>query len=149
MHLTAAPGFTRQRVRCSFNGVVALAASINKGTGSEAVEAGILGPFFGLDAKMEELAFHQPVLLRESVEHLAVRPGGVYVDATVGEGGHASSVLQASAPLGVVLGVVHPSSMGQAQWATAMVKCNRQYHLTPHHTTLHHTTLVTVSGCQA
>jgi len=54
---------------------------------------------------MEDLAFHQPVLLREAVEHLAVRPGGGYVDATVGEGGHASSVLQASAPLGVVLGV--------------------------------------------
>ena len=54
---------------------------------------------------MEDLAFHQPVLLREAVEHLAVRPGGGYVDATVGEGRHASSVLQASAPLGVVLGV--------------------------------------------
>ncbi|MDA0733256.1 MAG: 16S rRNA (cytosine(1402)-N(4))-methyltransferase RsmH [Chloroflexi bacterium] len=65
---------------------------------------------------MEELAFHQPVLLRETVEHLAVRPGGVYVDATVGEGGHASSVLQASAPQGVVLGVDRdPRSLSRAQ----------------------------------
>ena len=111
--LTAAPGFTGQRVRGSFNRVVALAASMNKGTGCE---AGILGPFFGLDAKMEELAFHQPVLLREAVEHLAVRPGGVCVDATVGEGGHTSSVLQASAPLGVVLGVDRdPRSLLRAQ----------------------------------
>ncbi|HEU0020368.1 MAG TPA: 16S rRNA (cytosine(1402)-N(4))-methyltransferase RsmH [Dehalococcoidia bacterium] len=65
---------------------------------------------------MEELAFHQPVLLRETVEHLAVRPGGVYVDATVGEGGHASSVLRASAPRGVVLGVDRdPRSLSRAQ----------------------------------
>jgi 16S rRNA (cytosine1402-N4)-methyltransferase len=54
---------------------------------------------------MEEIAFHQPVLLRETVEQLVVRPGGVYVDATVGEGGHAGAVLRASAPNGVVLGI--------------------------------------------
>jgi 16S rRNA (cytosine1402-N4)-methyltransferase len=39
------------------------------------------------------------------VEQLVVRPGGVYVDATVGEGGHAGAVLRASAPNGVVLGI--------------------------------------------
>jgi 16S rRNA (cytosine1402-N4)-methyltransferase len=54
---------------------------------------------------MEEIAFHQPVLLRETVEQLVVRPDGVYVDATVGEGGHAGAVLRASAPNGVVLGI--------------------------------------------
>ncbi len=65
---------------------------------------------------MDQLAFHQPVLLREAVEHLVVRPGGVYVDATVGEGGHASAVLAASAPLGVVLGIDRdPRSLSRAQ----------------------------------
>jgi 16S rRNA (cytosine1402-N4)-methyltransferase len=59
----------------------------------------------GWGADMEEMAFHRPVLLREAVEQLEVRPGGVYVDATVGEGGHASAVLVASAPDGVVLGI--------------------------------------------
>ena len=65
---------------------------------------------------MDQLAFHQPVLLREAVEQLVVRPGGVYVDATVGEGGHASAVLTASAPLGVVLGIDRdPRSLSRAQ----------------------------------
>jgi 16S rRNA (cytosine1402-N4)-methyltransferase len=37
---------------------------------------------------------HQPVLLRESLDLLKVRPGGIYVDATVGTGGHAEEILK-------------------------------------------------------
>ena len=48
---------------------------------------------------------HRPVLFRQSVQHLAVRPGGVYIDCTVGEGGHAWAVLQASLPGGQLLGI--------------------------------------------
>ena len=48
---------------------------------------------------------HQPVLLREVVEHLAVRSGGIYVDGTLGEGGHAQAILDASSPNGTVLGI--------------------------------------------
>ncbi len=49
-------------------------------------------------------AGHIPVLLREVLAHLAPRPGGTYVDATINGGGHAHAVLTASAPDGRVIG---------------------------------------------
>lgn len=36
---------------------------------------------------------HQPVLLEESVEHLVTDPGGIYIDATLGGGGHSLALL--------------------------------------------------------
>ena len=48
---------------------------------------------------------HQPVLLDEAVEYLGVAPGGVYLDCTVGEGGHAQGVLSAAMPGGTLLGI--------------------------------------------
>ncbi len=37
---------------------------------------------------------HLPVLLHEAVDALAIRPDGIYVDATFGRGGHSSLILQ-------------------------------------------------------
>jgi 16S rRNA (cytosine1402-N4)-methyltransferase len=50
-------------------------------------------------------AGHVPVLLDEVLELLAVRPGGLWVDGTVGAGGHAAAVLRATSPDGRLLGL--------------------------------------------
>jgi 16S rRNA (cytosine1402-N4)-methyltransferase len=48
---------------------------------------------------------HVPVLFQAVLDGLQVRPGGRYVDATVGGGGHAVGVLEASSPDGCLLGL--------------------------------------------
>lgn len=37
--------------------------------------------------------YHVSVLLKESVDGLAVQPGGIYVDVTFGGGGHSREIL--------------------------------------------------------
>lgn len=51
------------------------------------------------------MQWHRPVLVSEVLRWLAPRPGGRYVDATVGTGGHAEAILRASAPDGWLLGI--------------------------------------------
>jgi 16S rRNA (cytosine1402-N4)-methyltransferase len=48
---------------------------------------------------------HVPVLFQTVIEYLAPRDGGRYIDATLGAGGHAAGILDASAPTGRLLGL--------------------------------------------
>ncbi len=48
---------------------------------------------------------HVPVLVDAVLEWLQPRPGGVYVDATVGAGGHAERILEACGPDGQLVGI--------------------------------------------
>jgi 16S rRNA (cytosine1402-N4)-methyltransferase len=50
-------------------------------------------------------AAHVTVLLEEAVEALAIKPGGVYVDATFGRGGHSRRILAALGEKGRLLAV--------------------------------------------
>ena len=44
--------------------------------------------------------YHTPVLLKESVDLLAVDPAGTYVDLTFGGGGHSRRILEKLGPGG-------------------------------------------------
>ncbi|HEU4798292.1 MAG TPA: 16S rRNA (cytosine(1402)-N(4))-methyltransferase RsmH, partial [bacterium] len=48
---------------------------------------------------------HIPVLLDETMQWLRPRPGGVYVDATLGGGGHAEAILERILPGGRLIGI--------------------------------------------
>jgi len=49
--------------------------------------------------------FHRPVLVEEVIRGLDCRPGAVYVDGTVGGGGHAEEILRRSSPDGKLVGI--------------------------------------------
>ena len=51
------------------------------------------------------MTYHTPVLLQEVVGQLKPRRGGLYVDGTVGGGGHAAALLRASDPDGRLIGL--------------------------------------------
>jgi 16S rRNA (cytosine1402-N4)-methyltransferase len=48
--------------------------------------------------------YHIPVLLKETVEGLAIKPDGIYVDVTYGGGGHSREILKQLGPNGRLIG---------------------------------------------
>lgn len=49
--------------------------------------------------------YHKPVLVEKVLEFLMVKPDGVYVDATLGGGGHTERILEKLSPTGVLIGI--------------------------------------------
>ena len=60
-------------------------------------------------------ALHRPVLLGEVLQGLRVKPGGVWMDLTLGRAGHAEAILEASGPNGFLIGVDRDSEA--IEWA--------------------------------
>jgi 16S rRNA (cytosine1402-N4)-methyltransferase len=61
-------------------------------------------------------AHHEPVMVDEVVEALAVRKDGRYIDCTVGPGGHAEAILEAGSPSARLLGLdLDPAALHHAQ----------------------------------
>ncbi|WP_321478953.1 16S rRNA (cytosine(1402)-N(4))-methyltransferase RsmH [uncultured Bacteroides sp.] len=54
--------------------------------------------------KTEEITYHIPVLLQESVDGMNIQPEGIYVDVTFGGGGHSKEILSRLGTEGKLLG---------------------------------------------
>lgn len=48
---------------------------------------------------------HKSVLLKETVDRLAIKPGGIYLDATLGGGGHSAEILLRGGPDCTLVGI--------------------------------------------
>ena len=54
---------------------------------------------------MPNIKFHTPVMLREVLDYLDLRPGKIIVDATLGTAGHAEKILERILPGGRLIGI--------------------------------------------
>ncbi|HEX9091995.1 MAG TPA: 16S rRNA (cytosine(1402)-N(4))-methyltransferase RsmH [Anaerolineales bacterium] len=67
-------------------------------------------------APLTQVKTHLPVLYNEIIHAMQPARGGLYVDGTVGAGGHAHGILSASSPDGQLLGMdVDPQALELAQ----------------------------------
>jgi 16S rRNA (cytosine1402-N4)-methyltransferase len=50
--------------------------------------------------EMQGTHYHEPVMLKECIEALSIKPDGIYVDCTFGGGGHSRAILDNLSPQG-------------------------------------------------
>ena len=48
---------------------------------------------------------HVPVLLKETIEGLNIKPDGIYVDGTIGGAGHSKEIIKRLSPNGLLIGI--------------------------------------------
>ncbi len=84
---------------------------------------------------------HDPVMLRECLDWLRPAPGGIFLDGTLGLGGHAEAVLEQLAPTGCLVGLDRDAealSLATARLQAACVAhgwpqaCVRTFHANVH-----------------
>ena len=74
---------------------------------------------------MKRDARHIPVLLEQTLAALNPRPGGTFVDCTVGLGGHAAEILRRVGPAGRVIGIdFDPANLERARATLSAVGDN-------------------------
>src|SRR6516162_2927658 len=71
---------------------------------------------------------HIPVMVAEVLEYLAIRPDGIYVDATAGLGGHTARIAERLTTGLVIANDRDPESLEQARKNTAMWSGRIRYH---------------------
>nr|WP_294774083.1 16S rRNA (cytosine(1402)-N(4))-methyltransferase RsmH [uncultured Flavobacterium sp.] len=65
---------------------------------------------------MMAMEYHNPVLLKETVDGLNIKPDGIYVDVTFGGGGHSKEILKRLGPNGKLFGF----DQDEDAWANAL-----------------------------
>lgn len=72
---------------------------------------------------MSNTVYHIPAMLNETIEGLAVRSAGIYVDVTFGGGGHSRAILQQLGPQGRLLSFdqdmdAYRNAVNSGEWNT-------------------------------
>jgi 16S rRNA (cytosine1402-N4)-methyltransferase len=71
---------------------------------------------------------HQPVMLEEALEHLGLRPDGIYLDATAGLGGHTGAIARALTTGWVIASDRDTESLEMAKRNTAEFSRRIRFH---------------------